>query len=57
MIQGGLNLRGQDFSMLALWQADLRNVIAQDVSFRQSDLSHSAFTDTFATVFAAGFQP
>ena len=57
MIQGGLNLRGQDFSKLALWQADLRNVIAQDVSFRQSDLSQSAFTDTFATVFALAFSP
>ncbi|MFN8465273.1 MAG: NB-ARC domain-containing protein [Caldilineaceae bacterium] len=57
MVQAGLDLRGQDFSQLALWQADLRNVTALDVNLRGADLSQSAFTDTFACVFALAFSP
>ena len=57
MVQAGIDLRGQDFSQLALWQADLRNVSALDVNLRQADLSQSAFTDTFACVFALAFSP
>ncbi len=57
MVQAGIDLRGQDFSHLALWQADLRNVTALDLDLRRADLSQSAFTDTFACVFALVFSP
>ncbi len=57
MVYAEIDLRGRDFSQLALWQADLRNVPAPDVDLRRTDLSQSAFTDTFASVFALAFSP
>ena len=57
MVQAGIDLHGRDFSQLAVWQADLRNVTAPDVDLRRADLSQSAFTDTFASVFALAFSP
>ncbi len=51
------NLRGWDFSQLAVWQADLRNMNAQDVNFRQTDWANSVFTDTFAGIFSLAFSP
>lgn len=57
LVQLGYDLRGWDFSKLAVWQADLRNVTAQGVNFQQSDLSQSAFTDTFTDVFCVAFSP
>ena len=57
LVQLKMDLRDYDFSQLAVWQADLRNVTAQDVNFCQSDLAASAFTDTFASVFSLAFSP
>lgn len=57
LVQLGIDLGGWNFSELAVWQADLRNVSAQDVDFHLSDLSHTAFTDTFAPVFQVVFSP
>jgi WD40 repeat protein/DNA-binding SARP family transcriptional activator len=57
MVQLRMDLRGCDFSQLSIWQADLRDVTAQDVNFRQADLSHSALTDTFTDVFCVAFSP
>ena len=57
LVQLGIDLRGQDFSQLAVWQADLRNVSAHDVDFRQADLAQSAFTDTFGGVLSVAFSP
>ncbi len=52
-----IDLRGWDFSQLAVWQADLRNVTAHDIDFHQADLAHSTFTDTFAAVYSVVFSP
>ncbi len=57
MVQAGIDLHGRDFSQLAVRQADLRNVTAPDVDLRGADLTQSAFTDTFASVFALAFSP
>jgi DNA-binding SARP family transcriptional activator len=51
------NARGLDFSQLAIWQADLRSISAEDSDFRQVDWKRSVFTDTFAGVFAVAFSP
>ena len=57
MVQAGIDLRGRNFSRLAVRQADLRNVTAADVDLSEADLTQSAFTDTFASVFALAFSP
>ena len=57
LVQLRLDLRGQDFSQLAVWQADLRHVPAQNIDFHQADLSYSAFTETFTDVFCVAFSP
>ncbi len=57
LVQLGIDLRGQDFSQLAVWQADLRNVTAQDVDFHQAELGQSAFTDTFSDIISVAFSP
>ncbi len=57
MVQLGIDLHGQDYSQLALWQADLRNVSAQNVDFRQADLAQSLFTSAFAGIYSLAFSP
>ena len=57
LVQLDIDLRGQDFSQLAVWQADLRNVTAHDADFRQADLSHCVFTETFAVISSVAFSP
>jgi WD40 repeat protein/transcriptional regulator with XRE-family HTH domain len=51
------DLRGWDFSHLAVWQADLRGVDAPEVDFRQADLARSSFTDTFDNIYSLAFSP
>lgn len=51
----GYDLRGRDFSQLAIWEADLRNVNAEEVNFRDADLAHSEFTEPFAGVVAVAY--
>jgi WD40 repeat protein len=48
---------GFDFSRLTLWQADLRRATLHGVSFANSDLSQSAFTETFGNVLSVAFSP
>lgn len=50
-------VRNYDFSRLCVWQADLRNVEVQDVSFEGADLSRTRFTDTFASITCVQFTP
>lgn len=51
------NLCDMDFSQLAVWEANLRGVLAQDANFHQADLTRSVFTDTFGSVICVAFNP
>lgn len=51
------DLSGQDFSDLTLWQTDLRGIHLNGVNFSRSDLSRSAFTETFSNVLSIAFSP
>ena len=51
------DLRGLDFSQLAIWQADLRTASLVDVDFRGADLSGSTFADTFGAVTTLSVSP
>ncbi|UBF25149.1 pentapeptide repeat-containing protein [Kovacikia minuta CCNUW1] len=52
-----VDLTDFDFSHLTLWQADLRRAILHGVNFTRSDLSRSAFTETFGNVLSVAFSP
>lgn len=51
------NLRGCDFSELAVWQADLRQVNLAGVNFRNADLATSVFAETLSSVMSVSFSP
>jgi WD40 repeat protein/transcriptional regulator with XRE-family HTH domain len=51
------NLRGCDFSELAVWQADLRQVNLAGVNFRNADLANSVFTETLSGIDSVAFTP
>lgn len=53
----GTDLRGFDFSGIAISQADLRKAFLNDVSFRESNLSGTLFRDTFGLVTSVAFSP
>jgi WD40 repeat protein/transcriptional regulator with XRE-family HTH domain len=55
LVQLGCDLRGYDFSELAVWQADLTDVELPGVSFRGADLSGSRFTEAFKTIVNVAF--
>ncbi|KYC40890.1 hypothetical protein WA1_25050 [Scytonema hofmannii PCC 7110] len=55
--QLGTNLRGYDFSHLAVWQADLKCVQLHDVNFAHADLAKSVFAETFGGVSSVAFSP
>jgi WD40 repeat protein/transcriptional regulator with XRE-family HTH domain len=57
LVQLRFDLRGMDFSQLCVWQADLRNINAQDMDLDKADLLQSAFTDTLAGVIAITSSP
>ena len=50
LIQLQVDLRGFDFSQLAVRQAYLQNVALPEVNFAHSDLSTSVFSDTFSNI-------
>ncbi|MUG95741.1 hypothetical protein F7734_26655 [Scytonema sp. UIC 10036] len=52
-----INLSGYDFSHLAVWQADLRNVKLHDVNFHSANLAKSVFAETFGGVLSVAFSP
>ncbi len=51
------NLRGTDFSSLAIWQAYLQGVSLLDVNFAHSSFKESVFTHTFGNILAVTFAP
>lgn len=53
----GTDLTGWDFSGLSVRNAYLRGVNLRQVNFQGSDLSKSAFTETFSQVLAVAFNP
>ena len=57
LVQLGVDLRGWNFSQLSVWQADLRDIAAQDINFQQSNLRGSAFAESFADVYRVVLSP
>lgn len=53
----GYDLRGSDFSGLAVWQADLREASLPEVDFTGSSLAHTVFCNTFVGVNAVALSP
>ncbi len=51
------NLTGYDFSELAVWQADLRNVNLHSVNFAYSNLAQSVFAETLGSILSVTFSP
>ncbi|MBD3884902.1 hypothetical protein IFO70_24510 [Phormidium tenue FACHB-886] len=51
------DLRSYDFSELAVWQADLRQVNLAGVNFRNADLATSVFTETLSGIDSVAFTP
>ncbi|MEM8638857.1 MAG: NB-ARC domain-containing protein [Cyanobacteria bacterium P01_G01_bin.54] len=52
-----LDVRGYDFSQLAVWQAYLQGWALPEVNFTQANLSRSTFNQAFGTVSAVAFSP
>jgi WD40 repeat protein len=52
-----IDLRGWDFSHLAVWQSYLSNVQAQEVNFSQAHLLHCAFRENLRGVYGITFSP
>ncbi|MBI1296535.1 hypothetical protein GC175_16395 [bacterium] len=57
LIHLGFDLRGYDFSHLAVWNAHLRDRQLIDVDFTGADLTGSVFSDTFAYIPALAWHP
>ncbi|MEA5472318.1 caspase, EACC1-associated type [Spirulina sp. 06S082] len=51
------NIKNYDFSNMAIWQAHLQEVTLHNVDLSFSDLSKSAFTETFGSIFSVNFSP
>ncbi|PSB27629.1 NB-ARC domain-containing protein [Stenomitos frigidus] len=52
-----IDLRGWDFSDLAVWQSDLRQVNLAGVNFHNADLATSVFTETLGGIISLAFAP
>jgi WD40 repeat protein len=52
-----VDLRGYNFSALAVWQAYLRGENVQEVNFAYANLAKSVFTDTFGSILSVAFSP
>jgi WD40 repeat protein/DNA-binding SARP family transcriptional activator len=52
-----IDIQGYDFSGLCVWQADLRDVAALDVSFAGADFAKATFSDLFDAVNAVAISP
>jgi WD40 repeat protein len=52
-----VNLRGYNFSSLAVWQAYLQKVNLPEVNFTRADLAKSAFTETFGSTYCVALSP
>jgi WD40 repeat protein len=52
-----IDLANDDFSHLAIWQADLRQVSLHHVNFAHTHLAKSVFAETLGIVFSVAFSP
>ncbi|HEY9829688.1 MAG TPA: NB-ARC domain-containing protein, partial [Stenomitos sp.] len=52
-----INLANYDFSNLAIWQADLRQVNCSYVNFSYCDLAKSVFAETFSGILTVAISP
>ncbi|WZF20352.1 NB-ARC domain-containing protein [Nostoc sp. UHCC 0302] len=52
-----IDLRGYDFSDLAVWQVDLRQVNLAGVNFHNADLTTSVFTERLSGIDSVAFTP
>jgi WD40 repeat protein/transcriptional regulator with XRE-family HTH domain len=50
LVQLKIDLRGYDFSNLAVWNAYLQDVALPQVNFANAQLEHCIFTDTFGSI-------
>jgi WD40 repeat protein len=55
LIQLKIDMGGYDFSRLAIWQADLRNVGLPAVNFAQADLTNSVLKEPFEIIRSLAF--
>ncbi len=55
LVRLGTDLRGWDFSGLAIWQADLRTVNLQCTNFSQCNFSRCAFAEDFCGLLSVAF--
>ncbi|AFZ35362.1 WD-40 repeat-containing protein [Stanieria cyanosphaera PCC 7437] len=51
------DLTGYDFSLLCVWQADLRQARLHQVNFQSADLSKSVFAENFGGIWSVAFSP
>ncbi|MBD0261337.1 MAG: NACHT domain-containing protein [Tolypothrix sp. Co-bin9] len=51
------DLSGYDFSYLAVWQADLRNVNLHNVNFTHANLGKTVFAETIGGIHSVAFSP
>jgi WD40 repeat protein len=49
------DLSGYDFSHLAVWQADMRNVKLHNANFAHANLAKSVFSETLGGIFSVAF--
>ncbi|MCB0083411.1 MAG: hypothetical protein KDE47_20860, partial [Caldilineaceae bacterium] len=57
MLETKIDLSTQDFSHLAIWQADLRRASLRYLNLAHADLKNSVFADHFGSVTAVAFSP
>ena len=55
--QMGIDLKGYDFSHLAVWQVYLQGMALHEVNFAYADLTKSAFTQVLGCILSATFSP
>lgn len=57
LVYFNIDLTGYDFSHLTVWQAYLQGINLHRVSFKNTDIANSVFTQTFGDICDATFSP
>ncbi len=55
--QLNINVKGYNFSGLAIWQANLQGMDFHEVNLSRCDLRNSVFNQTFASIYTLAFSP
>lgn len=55
--QGQLDIKGFDFSQLAIWHAFLQDVELQQTNFTEAEFSNASFAQTFSSILSLAFSP